>query len=97
MLNVDTESVHVTEYGDDMRCIIVLASKQLGHLDGVWLSRTKAIASSTEENTFLKFLFSQLNDEYLYRYADCIIYCRRTLNRVTLSFEIEHPVIVELD
>ena len=84
-------------YGDDMRCIIVLATKQVGHFEGICLSASRSIVCAPETNAMLKFLFSQLDDQQDYVYENCVVYCRKAETRVTISFEIEELDLTELD
>ena len=97
LLNVDTDSVTITHFGDDMRCTIVLASKQVGYFEGICLSPSRSVViCSTENNGLLKHFFHQLNDQQDHKFENCIIYCRQSPARVTLSFEIEELDIDEL-
>ena len=81
-----------------MRCTIVLDSSQVGHFEGVCLSATRSIVIPVEDkDALLKYLFYQLTDRQTHNYENCVIYCRRTSDRVTISFEIEELDIDELD
>ena len=52
------------------------------------VSESRAILSETDDNEFLKQLFRRLDDQNEHVYEDCVIYCRKGIDKLTLNFEI---------
>ena len=61
------------------------------------ISESRAILSETDNNEFLKQLFRSLDDQNEHIYEDCVIYCRKGTDKLTLNFEIVQLDLQNLD
>ena len=80
-----------------MKCVLFLENRQFHHFNGVMVNEDRAILSGTDENPFLKTVFHDLDDQNCHKYDECVIYCRKSTDRLTLNFEIVHLDLQNLD